>query len=64
MDYVRGYLVAGLLALAGAGGAVIAVNLHTESPRLMGAGIACAIVGITGGGLLLGRTFRLPPQGR
>jgi hypothetical protein len=57
MEYVRGYLVAGLLALAGAGGAVIAINLHTGSPRLMGAGVACAIVGIGGGGLTLGRLF-------
>jgi hypothetical protein len=57
MDYLRGFTVAVLLGLAGTGGAVIATNLHSGSPRLVAAGIACAVAGIVGGGLVLGRIF-------
>jgi hypothetical protein len=57
MDYLRGFVVAMLMALAGTGGAVIALNFHTASPRLLGVGIACAVLGILGGGLALGRVF-------
>jgi len=54
MGIIRGFFVAGCLALAGAGGGVIVANLHTSSPRLMAAGIISAVVGILGGGLGLG----------
>lgn len=57
MEYFRGFIIAGLLALGGAGGAVIVINVHTASPRLMAAGLAAAAVGIIGGGLALGRSF-------
>jgi hypothetical protein len=53
--YLRGVISAGLIALGGAGGAVIAMNLHTSSPRIMAAGIISAIVGIVGGGVALNR---------
>lgn len=55
MDAVRGLLIAGLIALGGAGGAVIALNLDTSSPRRIEAGVAAAVIGIGGGGLLLAR---------
>jgi hypothetical protein len=58
MDFLRGIVTAGLIALAGAGGAVIALNLHSSSPRLMGAGIAAGAVGVIGGGVLLARGQR------
>ena len=48
--YLRGLIGAGLIALAGAGGGAIAMNLHSSSPRLMAAGIISAIIGIVGGG--------------
>lgn len=51
--YLRGLISAGLVALGGAGGAVIAMNLHTSSPRLMAAGVASAIIGILGGGFAM-----------
>jgi hypothetical protein len=51
MGYVRGFFVSGCIALAGAGGGVIAMNLGTSSPRLLAAGIISAVVGIIGGGL-------------
>jgi hypothetical protein len=35
--------------------AVIAMNLHTSSPRLMAAGVVSAIIGIIGGGIALSR---------
>jgi lysylphosphatidylglycerol synthetase-like protein (DUF2156 family) len=57
MDYLRGFVVVVLVALAGTGGAVIVLNLHTASPRLMAAGIAAAVVGIIGGSIALGRCF-------
>jgi hypothetical protein len=57
MDYLRGFLIAGLLGLAGTGGALIIENLNTGSPRLMAGGIAAAAVGFFGGGLALGRSF-------
>jgi len=53
--YLRGLFSAGLIALGGAGGAVIAMNLHTSSPRLMTAGIAAAILGIVGGGFAISK---------
>lgn len=53
--YLRGVVSAGLIALGGAGGAVIALNLHTASPRLMTAGVVSAIIGILGGGAVLTR---------
>jgi hypothetical protein len=52
--YLRGIISAGLIALGSAGGAVIAMNLHSSSPRLMAAGIASAIIGILGGGIANG----------
>jgi hypothetical protein len=52
-SYLRGIISAGLIALGGAGGAVIAMNLHSSSPRLMTAGIISAMVGIVGGGISL-----------
>jgi hypothetical protein len=55
MDFVRGLLIAGLIALGGAGGAVIEINLDTASPRRLAVGVAAAVIGIVGGGLLLGR---------
>jgi hypothetical protein len=57
MEYLRGFFIAGCVALAGAGGGVIALNLHTASPRIMGIGAAAAAIGIIGGGLALGRSF-------
>jgi hypothetical protein len=51
--YLRGIISAGLIALGGAGGAVIAMNLDSSSPRLMTAGIISAVVGIVGGGISL-----------
>ena len=56
MRYVRGGLASGFIALAGAGGGVIALNVHTASPRLMTAGILGAIVGIIGGAFSLGKS--------
>lgn len=53
--YLRGIIAAGLIALGGAGGAVIAMNMYTSSPRLMEAGIASAIIGIFGGGVVISR---------
>ena len=53
--YLRGIVGAGLIALGGAGGAIIAINLHTSSPRLMAAGIISAVIGIVGGGITMGR---------
>jgi len=58
MDYLRGLFISGCIALAGAGGAVIAFNLHTVSPRLMAVGIASAAAGILAGGLTLGHALR------
>lgn len=55
IDYLLGFIGAGFVALAGAGGAVIAMNLPTQSPRLMTAGIASAVIGIVVGGLTLKR---------
>ncbi len=60
MDYLRGIFISFCIALAGAGGAVIALNLSTGSPRIMGAGIAAAIVGILVGGIALGRSLNRP----
>jgi len=57
MQYLRAYLVAVLIALAGTGGGLIILNLKTASPRLMAAGIAAVVIGIAGGGLALGRSF-------
>jgi len=57
MEYVRGFFTACCLSLSGAGGAVIGLNLHTASPRLLGAGVAAAVIGVMGGGLALGRSF-------
>ena len=58
MEYLRGFLIAGLLTLSGGGLAVVVENLNTESPRLMDAGIAAIVVGVLGGGLALGRSFQ------
>jgi hypothetical protein len=55
MNAVRGMLVAGLIALGGAGGAVFALNLDTTSPRRLAAGVIAAVIGIGGGGILLAR---------
>lgn len=55
MDYLRGLITAGLVALAGAGGGVVALNIHSNSPRLMAAGIGAAIIGILAGGFMLTR---------
>ena len=60
MGYLRGFFVSGCVALAGAGGGVIALNLHTASPRLMAAGIAGAVIGIIGGGVGLGKPVTGP----
>jgi hypothetical protein len=46
--YLRGLFTA---ALGGAGGAVIAMNLHSGSPRLMTAGVTSAIIGMLGGAI-------------
>lgn len=54
MGYVRGFFVSGCIALAGAGGGAIALNLHSASPRIMAVGIASAVVGIIGGAIGLG----------
>jgi hypothetical protein len=54
MGYVRGFFVSACIALAGAGGGVIALNIQTASPRLMAAGIAGALIGIIGGAVGLG----------
>jgi len=48
-------LIAGSLALAGGGVAVAGLNLHTGSPRLLGAGIAAALLGTIVGALGLRR---------
>ncbi len=53
--YLRGIISAGLIALGGAGGAVMAINLHSSSPRLMTAGIVSAMIGIVGGGISLSK---------
>lgn len=53
LDYLRGLVTAGLIALGGAGGASVAMNLHSSSPRLLYDGIAAAVIGILGGGVLL-----------
>jgi hypothetical protein len=53
------FFVAGSLALAGGGVAVTALNLYTHSPRLVGAGIAAALVGILMGAIGL-RALRVP----
>lgn len=53
IKYLQGLVVAGLIALGGAGGATVAMNLHSGSPRLLHDGIASAVIGILGGGLLL-----------
>ena len=55
MVYMQAFLASGFIALAGAGGGVIALNLHTASPRIMAVAIASAVVGILGGGLMLAR---------
>jgi len=47
--------VAAALSLGGAGVAVAALNLHTSSPRLLGAGIIAAVVGTLFGALGLHR---------
>jgi di/tricarboxylate transporter len=60
MDYVRGIFISFCIALGGAGGAVIAANLSTSSPRLMMAGLAGAVIGIIAGGVTLGRAFHRP----
>jgi hypothetical protein len=60
MGYVRALLASGFIALAGAGGGVIALNLHTASPRIMTAGVLSAVVGIIGGALVLGRIGQEP----
>lgn len=60
MDYVRGIFISFCIALAGAGGAVIALNLSTASPRLLTAGVASAVVGIVVGGWVLGRALSQP----
>jgi hypothetical protein len=57
VEYLRGFFIAGCVALAGAGGGVIALNLHTASPRILGIGLAASFIGILGGGLALGRSF-------
>jgi hypothetical protein len=62
MDYVRGLVIAGLIAFAGAGGGVVALNLRTASPRLVAAGMLAAAVGIIGGGLALGRSLGQGPR--
>lgn len=53
--YLRGLIAAGLIVLGGTGGAVIVMNLHSASPRLMTAGVACALIGILGGGVAISR---------
>jgi hypothetical protein len=58
MAYVRGFFISGCIALAGAGGGVIAMNLSTSSPRLMTAGVISALVGIIGGGVGLAMGMR------
>jgi len=54
MGYVRAFVASGFIALAGAGGGVIALNLRTASPRIMTVAILSAVVGIVGGALGLG----------
>jgi hypothetical protein len=44
--YLRGLIGAGLIAFGGAGGPVIAINLHTSNPLLMAAGVISAIIGV------------------
>jgi hypothetical protein len=53
VTYLRGIVSAGLIALGGAGGAVIAMNLRSGSPRFMTASVISAIIGIVGGGVVL-----------
>jgi len=53
--YLRDLISVGLIALAGAGGGVIAMNLHSSSPRLMAAGIVSAIIGIFAGAAAMSR---------
>lgn len=55
MQAVLPFFIAGSLAIGGGGVAVAALNLHTGSPRLLGAGIAAAIVGALMGALGLAR---------
>ena len=49
---------AGSLTVGGGGVAVAALNLHTVSPRLLGAGIAAAILGTLLGAVGLSRLRR------
>ncbi|HUZ75609.1 MAG TPA: hypothetical protein VMU87_21700 [Stellaceae bacterium] len=60
MGYIRGFFISGCVALAGAGGGVIALNLHSSSPRIMAVGIASAVIGIIGGGIALGMSMTGP----
>jgi len=48
-------VVAFSIALGGSGIAVAALNIGTHSPRLLGAGIIAAVIGIALGGIVLGR---------
>jgi flagellar motor component MotA len=57
MKLVLAFLIAASLALGGAGVAVAALNLRTESPRLLSAGVAAAILGTLAGTLGLYRLW-------
>ncbi|HXQ50067.1 MAG TPA: hypothetical protein VN802_03145 [Stellaceae bacterium] len=54
-EILRGLLIAGFIALGGAGGALMGLSLDLMSPRRVAAGAVLAIIGICGGGLLLAR---------
>ena len=57
MKYIEALLIAGCLALAGAGLAIIVVNWHSGSPRLMTGGIVWAAGGVIAGCFLLARAL-------
>jgi hypothetical protein len=65
MHYARGIFAAACIALAGAGGGVLALTYNKSSPRLLIAAIVAIIIGIGLGGYAIGaalRPQRLQPE--
>lgn len=55
MKMLLSFFIAGSLSIGGGGVAVAALNLQTQSPRLLGVGIAAAVLGTLGGAVGLRR---------
>jgi hypothetical protein len=55
MKIMLPFFIAGSLALGGGGVAVVALNLHTASPRIMAVGIVASVLGTFCGALGLRR---------